>query len=501
MFLEKHAGLLVVLLGSALVSLIAASNDSLWIDEGRWAYAAIGEKTDAVNLDPGLRDWQSPKNWVRFSDPAKPLYGIYLWTWEKIFGHSERVLRLSNLPWFLLAQTALWMGLSKLPRLRWMVALCMAISPIVWYYLNETSHYIMLLAGACLMLGLLVRLATSEADREGLEGRHFWWLGLGLLLLCGSNAIGIPWAGASLVALACLVWGRCKVRWSVTVFVPIGITAAGLLLLAEHYNYWRLTKSGMVTGFGPGNIAFAGYELLGFSGLGPGRLVLRESGMPALRPFVPGLVVLGAAIGLLIPAVWKETRRWFMPRWWLSAASYVLLALLLVFVASHQTHFKLLGRHLMPLEPAVILALALALTSLLGRRRWGARILVLGFCLLWLGSSLSLRFAPRHARDDYRSAAAVANTALKAGKTVWWAADLCGADYYRVPLALEPMVPGKALYSINLDPEKAAGLPQPDLVILSKTDVYDSGGGVQHLLRAGAYQKEYSFPAFTIWEK
>ena len=42
MLLEKHIHLLVVLLGSVLVSLIAASNDSLWIDEGRWAYAAIG---------------------------------------------------------------------------------------------------------------------------------------------------------------------------------------------------------------------------------------------------------------------------------------------------------------------------------------------------------------------------------------------------------------------------------------------------------------------------
>lgn len=501
MLLEKYTHLLVVLLGSAIVSLIAASNDSLWIDEVRWAYAAIGEKTDVVNFDKGLHDWQSPKNWVQFSDPSKPLYGIYLWTWEKIFGHSERVLRLSNLPWFLLAQTALWIGLSKLPRLRWMVALCMAISPIVWFYLNETSHYIMLLAGACLVLGLLVRLATSKADMEQLEGRHFWWLGSGLLLLCGSNAIGIPWAGASLLALACLAWGRCKVRWSMAVFVPIGIITTGLLLLAEHYNYWRLAKSGTVTGFGHENIAFAGYELLGFSGLGPGRLALREGKMLALRPFVPGLLVLGMTIGLLIPVVWKETRRWFAPRWWLSAASYALLSLLLVIVASQQTHFKLLGRHLMPLEPVVILALALALTSLLQRPGWGARILAFGFCLLWLGSSLSLRFAPRHARDDYRSAAAAANTALKAGKTVWWCADACGADYYKVALANVPMVPGKAFYPIRLDPEKAAGLPQPDLVILSKPNVFDQGGTVQHLLGAGAYRKTDSFPAFTIWEK
>jgi len=181
MLLEKRVRLLVVLLGSALVSLIAASNDSLWIDEGRWAYSAMGKRLTR-------RTWNRPcapgkvQNWVQFSDPAKPLYGIYLWTWEKIFGHSERVLRLSNLPWFLLAQTALWIGLSNLPRLRLMVALCLAISPIVWFYLNETSHCIMLLAGACLVLGLLVRLATSKAELERPEGRHFWWLGSGLAI-------------------------------------------------------------------------------------------------------------------------------------------------------------------------------------------------------------------------------------------------------------------------------------------------------------------------------
>jgi predicted xylose isomerase-like sugar epimerase len=63
------------------------------------------------------------------------------------------------------------------------------------------------------------------------------------------------------------------------------------------------------------------------------------------------------------------------------------------------------------------------------------------------------------------------------------------------------MVPGKAFLSINLDPEKAARLPQPDLVVLSKTDLFDAGGGVQRLLGAGAYRKKYSFPAFTLWEK
>jgi hypothetical protein len=39
------------------------------------------------------------------------------------------------------------------------------------------------------------------------------------------------------------------------------------------------------------------------------------------------------------------------------------------------------------------------------------------------------------------------------------------------------------------------------LVVLSKTDLFDSGGGVQRLLGLGGYRKKYSFPAFAIWEK
>jgi hypothetical protein len=497
----QNFGLLFVLLASGLVAFLAASDDSLWIDEGRWAYAAIGKEGDVVALDATFSEWNSPKNWVRFSDPAKPFFGVQLWAWEKVFGHGERSLRLANLPWFLLAQLALWVGLKNTKTLRLVVALGVCLSPLLWFYLNETSHYVMLFAGACIVVGVMARLATTEAAQEPLGAGWFWSFGAGCLLLCGSNAIGIPWAGAAFLAALCLVAGRFKVRWGLGTFLPMVLTVASLLLLAAHYRYWNPTRSGMITGFGPANLAFAAYELLGFAGLGPGRLALRAGGIGALIHFGPLLAVLGACSLLLWVVAFREVRRRFDRRVWMAAAVYVLLPLLFIVGMAVKTHFKLLGRHLMPLEPVVILGVAIGLTALLKNGRMCGRLLAAGFCVLWLASSLSLRFASRHARDDYRSAAAVAATALQKGASVWWAADGATGEYYGVPLADSTGVKGKAFLSINLPSQALSRHPLPAMVVLSKVDVYDTGGALGKMLRENPYRQTHAFPAFTVWER
>ena len=498
--LERY-GLLIVMLGSALVALVAASNDSLWIDEGGWACAAIGVEKTVGDLDGVLNEWKTPRNWVQGSDPAKPFYGVYLWSWEKIFGHTERSLRLANLPWFLLAQAALWMGLKDRKRLRVVVALCVAICPIVWFYLNETSHYIMLFAGASLTIAILARLATAEEEIQPLGAPWFWAFGTGLLLLCGSNAMGVPWAGVALLAALLLLVGRFKIRWSWGTVLAVVFCGGALLALAEHYHHWNPARSGMVTGFSLMNVGFGAYELVGFAGLGPSRLVLREGGMSALRPFLPGLALMAVMCLLVVGAAFRQICQRFNTRMWIAAATYVLIGLVLVLAMAALTHFKLLGRHLMPVEPVVILGVAIAITAWLNKRKLWGRILVVGFCLLWLTSSLSLRFAPRHARDDYRSAAALAVDALQAGKSVWWAANISAGAYYQVPLAIHSPVPGRALLVANPTLGDLADVPLPDVVIFSKPDIYDAGGTLGKLLADHSYRNARSLAAFTVWEK
>jgi hypothetical protein len=264
----------------------------------------------------------------------------------------------------------------------------------------------------------------------------------------------------------------------------------------------------MVTGFGVGNIVFAAYELLGFAGWGPGRLDLREMGVSAFQTAWPlwggvGLFALALVWAILVPFAWKAIHKQFQSRMWLSVVAYALLTTIFMVGISYKTHFRLLGRHMMPLEPVVILGAAAAMTSLFQRWRnaQGGRVLTVGFCLLWLGSSLALRFAPQHCPDDYRSAATVATNALQAGKTVWWSADICTAEYYGVPLAGSPSVAGKVFVAVSPSKGDLSDLPLPNLVLLSKPDVYDSQGALGEFLSTNAYRKAMSFPAFSGWTK
>jgi hypothetical protein len=121
------------------------------------------------------------------------------------------------------------------------------------------------------------------------------------------------------------------------------------------------------------------------------------------------------------------------------------------------------------------------------------------FVALGLVSCLSLRFAARHARDDYRGAAARARVALAQGQIVWWSAARAGAEYYRLPTSLPPGTAGRALELINVAPTELAGLPMPDLVVGSKPDLHDASGAVATFLATREYQPAEMLPGFTIW--
>src|ERR1017187_10992011 len=83
-----HTTLLILLTIS--VSALAASCQSFWIDEAVTATLAI---------QSSLKDWGHKMLTMLGSDTQMPLYMLYAWSWEKICGHNEWWLRLSNLPW------------------------------------------------------------------------------------------------------------------------------------------------------------------------------------------------------------------------------------------------------------------------------------------------------------------------------------------------------------------------------------------------------------------
>ena len=128
-----------------------------------------------------------------------------------------------------------------------------------------------------------------------------------------------------------------------------------------------------------GERCFVGYELLGFSGLGPGRLELRSAGPAALRGYWAWLALYAVAIAIVIgAALLHEVRRQESPAsgCWRSAAACLPAFILGVGCVAH---FRVLGRHFAPFVPVLLLLFASGLCVLWSRRSAWARGVVLLF--------------------------------------------------------------------------------------------------------------------------
>jgi hypothetical protein len=164
-------------------------------------------------------------------------------------------------------------------------------------------------------------------------------------------------------------------------------------------------------------------------------------------------------------------------------------------------HFRVLGRHFAPTVPVLLLLAASGLAWLWSRRGACSRIVVLAFCGLSLLSCLSLRFSPRHEKDNYRAAAAWARTALNKGKRVWWNASPVGAQYYQVPLTSDSDRGDAARLVLNPARGTLNHLPLPEVIIASKPDLFDGQSALAELLREQYFQPTGKFNAFVIWER
>jgi hypothetical protein len=92
-------------------------------------------------------------------------------------------------------------------------------------------------------------------------------------------------------------------------------------------------------------------------------------------------------------------------------------------------------------------------------------------------SSRSVRYAPRHAKDDYKHAAELATIELARDGRVWWIADIRGALYYGIPYASDELESPHARHipgvQINVSEKTFSFLSAqdpPTLVLLSKPE-------------------------------
>jgi hypothetical protein len=471
---------------------VAISGESLWIDE-----ALTATKARAATLG----DWWQRMADEKMSDLQMPLYMILVWAQVKIFGAGEWVLRAMNLPWLVAGGVAF---LQSFPQNSQRIAagLVLLTSPFAWYYLNEARPYAMQLGGALLVVAALQALSRSVSPLT--TGRA--WFGLfcaGLLVLGGCNLLGMIWVAGAVGALVVLLtfpatWRLLQRNWAMTL-----ATGGSLTLLAVYY-LWTLkmgARASAVAGTGWANVIFAGYELAGFTGLGPGRLQLREMGTPALLPYLGWLGVYAVVWSLVIFRAFASLNPMVSRRRLLAGFACVASPVILLVAAGVIAHFRLLGRHVTPLAAVGLWLSTLGFAALAKDRVWSKRSVAGLFVALGLVSCLSLRFAARHARDDYRGAAARARVALAQGQIVWWSAARVGAEYYQVPTVRPPGRTGAAVELINVATAELAGLPTPDLVVGSKPDLHDAGGAVAAYLATKGYQPEEKLAGFTIWAR
>jgi hypothetical protein len=127
------------------------------------------------------------------------------------------------------------------------------------------------------------------------------------------------------------------------------------------------------------------------------------------------------------------------------------------------------------------------------------KLLAALFCVLSLVSCLSLRYAERHGKDDYRAAAAFAKAALRNDRQVWWSAAEQGAGYYGVPVAHDAR--SGVFVVVNPTRESLDSLPSPQVIIASKPDIYDRQRALAGYVRTRGFRRVGELPAFTLWEK
>lgn len=490
---EFHSKAEILLWLLLLLCFVAAvSNQSLWIDELLTAVKA---------REPTLRTWWQRMVAEKASDLQMPLYMFWMWAQAKVFGSSEWALRAGNLPWMVAGAVAFVRSFT-MGRQRMAASLVVMMSPFGWYYLNEARPYAMQLGSSLLILGALRTLNHLSGLETTAKRRWFLMFCLGLIVLSGTSMLGMVWAGGALGALAVFSTPTGFFRL-LRRYWMVGLATAGMLLALGFYYLWTLTvgaRASAVAGTGWQNVAFIFYELTGFSGLGPGRIQLRELGMAALRPYFGWIALHGVVLFLVLGSGLKSMIRSPDKRRVLAASACLIIPLSFLIGSAIATHFRLLGRHFTPLLPVVIMLFVLGVSHLWQPLQHWKKGLVVIFIALNLVSSLSLRFAARHARDDYRGAAAAARTALQQGKTVWWNAAAEGVEYYNLPITAARLKQGDLLVLTNPSREELAGLPRPNVLIVSKADIYDAAHSIMQYLTEQNFVKVKTLPAFTIWE-
>jgi hypothetical protein len=484
-------------LASILVAIWAISSQSLWVDEfGTWLLT----RADSIP------DW-----WRRFqswpdSDSQIPLYHFYMYGWTKLAGTGAVAMRASNVGMFAIANLALLWPFRSRPDIALLVIVTSCLSAPLWYYLDEARPYIMLYMGACLMVGASMEIMRSKQRPSSFA---IAVLCVGAVISSGATVIGIAWAGP--VFLFILIYWLAIRKGALSDLVRnnyLTLAIAALCIAAFMAHAIRMLALGKLPALLGGDstltLLFSFYTNLGLLGVGPGMLDMRANSVSALVPFAPIIAFSAVMFGLVAIGGLLEIRTTLGVRTLGLLIACTLLPVLFIFALGVMAHWRALPRHFIPLVSLFCLLYAYGLAWWWRRRSLGMAVSLITIVIMGY-SSLSVRYAPRHAKDDYKQAAELAATELARDGRIWWIADARGALYYDVPVSDEHAssaeMPG---VQINLSEKTSSFLSTevpPTLVLLSRPDAYDPQNVVKDYLVANKYHLFASFPAFAAWRR
>ena len=407
-------------LAAALLCLLPITGESLWFDEGTTSFFAGQPTLSAV--------WQELTT-TTFSESQMPGYILYMWGWEKLVGASEWALRMSNWPFLL----ALLLGLAWLPisrQQRWLVIGLVALSPFVWYNLDEARSTTALLAlGGLCLVGVVQTFDGAPRDRRrgvwmvlvaaalGFTfNMLFYFLMLPLLVYLVLRAIRERYRLADLLSL----W------WPA--LVGLALIGGGMLL---YYVETLLRGAGGVKELPSlANLGFVLYEFFGFNGLGPSREAMKADLSLELiterLPFMIPLTLVIIGLGLLVLRHQDRNRLLTNPM-----LISLLVGLASFFAVAYVVQFQFWGRHAVYLYPFFVLYLSEVLIFLWKQNRYATLSLGTTLALCWLVSAGVLRVDPAYQKRGAREAVAEARQYTAAGHgPVAWTTNWMVGYYY-----------------------------------------------------------------------
>jgi len=463
---------LALLLVTLSTGLAFITGQSFWMDEGNAIIKAIM---------PSLKEMLSFSKHMRGSEIQMPLFMVALWGWEKLVGHSEYLLRLMNLPFLLVAVFAL----RRMP----LWPLVCLTSPFVLYYIGELRPYLFQIAGAAVGFAALWRIAQPQESGKT-EGVHSL-LGAGVFLASASLTAGV-WSVGLLAGMIVLRpdWLKCKAFWrKAALWLPLALLVAG-------YHYHMLSqgyRGAVARGGGLLTMGFGFYELMGMMGMGPERDAIRSSSVAGLLrghgwlPLYAMLFSFAWIGGVKIWLVGKPMRIW------LGMAVAAALPLGILACVSIFANFSVLGRHMSPVLPWLLVPIGWFLRESLRRHAWLA--VSVPVLLGAIVSSVILRTAERHQRDDYRQATAMVVEDLKKGLTVQWNADMNAPRFYVYRKGGMAMVNAIQI----LESEKPATLLSVDVIYINRPDLRYPGQDHRKLFASQGFVMESKFKGFEVW--